>query len=183
MPCLTQLLEYFCDIENLLDEGNSIDVVYLDCRKAFDTVPHTHLIAKVEAAGIVGDVKNWIQSFLKDREQRVVIKSGQSTWKKVKSGVPQGSVLGPTLFLIYVNDLLDNLNSKGKLFADDAKIYRRMKNSQDRSMLQEDLNKLHAWSKKWLLGFNQDKCKVMHIGRTNPRNTYDTSGWHHTAGN
>lgn len=84
----------------MLDEGSSIDAVYLDCRKAFDTVPHKLLIDKVETAGIGGDVKNWIGNFLEDREQRVVFKNCHSTWKRVVSGVPQGSVLGPILFLI-----------------------------------------------------------------------------------
>ena len=174
--CLTQLLEYFGDIENMLDEGRSVDAVYLDCRKAFDTVPHKLLIDKVETAGIGGDVKNWIGNFLEDREQRVVIKNCHSTWKRVVSGVPQGSVLGPTLFLIYINDVLDNLSSKGKLFADDAKIYRKMDSTQDRYLLQDDLNKLHTWSQKWLMGFNQAKCKVMHMGRKNPRNPYKLGG-------
>ena len=79
----TQLLEYFGDIEDMLDEGNCIDVVYLDCQKAFDTVPHSHLIDKVEAAGIGGEVENWTRCFLEDRKQRVVIKNSQSSWKRV----------------------------------------------------------------------------------------------------
>ena len=91
-----------------------------------------------------------------------------SQWRAVWSGVPQGSVLGPTLFLIYVNDLLTNLNSPGKLFADDAKIYRRIRSPQDRIALQDDINKLLRWSEKWLLRFNENKCKVMHFGSKNP---------------
>ena len=90
--------------------------------------------------------------------------------------MPQGRVLRPTLFLIYVNDLLEGLISTEKMFADGAKIYRRMNDTQDRSLLQDDLNQLHAWSKKWLLTFNQNKCKVIHIGKSNPRNAYDLGG-------
>ena len=110
---------------------------------------------------------NWIRDFLTGRLQRVQVKGTHSEWREVWSGVPQGSVLGPTLFLVYVNDLLDGLHSHGKLFADDAKIYRRVMTPQDRSLLQDDLDRLTDWSKKWLLKFNQEKCKVMHIGRRN----------------
>ena len=174
--CLTQMLEYLNDIEDIVDEGNCADAIYLDCRKAFDTVPHKHLMTKLENAGIQGHLLNWITNFLINREQRVVINGNQSTWLKVGSGVPQGSVLGPTLFLIYINDLLDNLNFKGKLFADDAKIYGRVNSVHDRAMLQDDLNKLNEWSMKWLLQFNKEKCKVMHIGKSNPGFSYDLGG-------
>ena len=174
--CLTQLLEFFGDIEDTLDEGGCTDVIYLDCRKAFDTVPHGHLLKKLEAAGVGGTVKKWIQCFLEGREQRVVIRNSFSSWREVYSGVPQGSVLGPTLFLIYINDLLEDLRSQGKMFADDAKIYRKIRNDQDRDMLQEDLDRVTEWSEKWLLEFNQDKCRVMHIGRGNPGYTFALGG-------
>ena len=91
---------------------------------------------------------------------------------EVWSGVPQGSVLGPILFLIFINDLLENISSLGKLFADDAKIYRQIKSREDARILQEDLIKLQEWSRKWLLQFNEDKCKVMHFGKKNPKNQY-----------
>ena len=142
MSCLTQLLEYLYELENALDDGDSIDTVYLDCSKAFDTVPYHHLLAKLQAAGIDGKVANWIEAFLTDRKQRVCIRGVSSCWRDVRSGVPQGSVMGPTLFLVYINDLLDGLNSEGKLFADDAKIYRRIKDIADNEQLQEDLNTL-----------------------------------------
>ncbi len=88
------------------------------------------------------------------------------------SGVLQGSVLGPILFLVYINDLMETVQSEGKVFADDAKIYRRIKSPQDRQILQDDLSKLQEWSRKWFLTFNEDKCKVMHIGRRNPWGQY-----------
>ena len=144
MSCLTQLLEYFSDIEDMIDDGNCVDVIYIDCRKAFDTVPHNHLLAKIENAGIGGNVKKWIQSFLENREQRVVINNNYSSWRRVWSGVPQGSVLGPTLFLIYVNDLLDNLDSQGKLFADDAKVYRRIQGDQDNDLLNDSYRRIYV---------------------------------------
>ena len=95
-----------------------------------------------------------------------------SEWRRVWSGVPQGSVLGPTLFLVYINDLLSGLNSEGKLFADDVKLYRKVMCPEDRENLQDDLCKLAEWSDKWMLEFNKEKCKVMHIGKKNTCHQY-----------
>ena len=174
--CLTQLLEYFLEIHERLDDQavDGVDAIYLDCRKAFDTVPHRRLIAKLEAYGISGKILRWIKNLLTDRKQRVSIKGVLSDPLPVVSGVPQGSVIGPLLFLIYINDLLDGINSDGKLFADDAKIFRAIKDIGDREILQADLSKLQDWSSKWLLKFNEEKCKVMHISlrNTNPRFDY-----------
>ena len=179
MSCLTQLLEYFLDLEDALDEGHCVDAVYLDCRKAFDTVPHKRLLAKLKQAGIE-EVGLWIKNFLKDREQRVAIRGTFSIWRRVWSGVPQGSVLGPTLFLIFVNDLLDEVQSSGKMFADDAKLYKRIKEPKDRTILHKDLDRLHEWSNRWLLQFNEEKCKVMHIGRNNTGHQYHLGSTHLT---
>ena len=176
MSCLTQLLEYFFDLENALDDGESVDALYMDCRKAFDTVPHEHLIVKLQGMDIDGQVGKWITGFLRGREQRVAVKGCYSGWRAVRSGVPQGSVLGPTLFLIFIDDLLKNLDSPGKLFADDAKIYRRIGGPRDGVILQEDIYKLEIWSQKWLLDSNKDKCKVMHFGPKNPGYSYSLRG-------
>ena len=129
---------------------------------------------KLKAYGITGNLLRWIENFLTNRTQRVVINGIPSDPLPVWSGVPQGSVIGPLLFLIYINDLLDNLKSKGKLFADDSKIFRKIVNPDDRVALQEDLNKLREWSRKWMLEFNESKCKVMHISlrKTNPEYVY-----------
>ena len=88
------------------------------------------------------------------------------------SGVPQGSVIGPVLFLININDLLEGVNSNGKLFADDSKIFRKIRTIHDQHILQQDLLSLQEWSKKWLLEFNENKCSVMHLGRTNQKYEY-----------
>ncbi len=106
----------------------------------------------------------WIKSFLQDRKQRVLIRGTHSEWAPVTSGVPQGSVLGPSLFLIFINDMPDLINSTMKLFADDSKMYRRISRNQTNRDLQVDLDKVCEWSDKWQMVLNQKKCKHMHIG-------------------
>ena len=135
--CLTQLLEYFQEVHDMLDAKGTkgVDAIYLDCKKAFDTVPHKRLLAKLEVYGISGFFLRWIKCFLSDRSQKVCIKGVLSDSLPVLSGVPQGSVIGPLLFLIYINDLLDGISSRGKLFADDSKIYRGIKDESDRKLL------------------------------------------------
>ena len=140
--CLTQLLEYFSEIHDILDNNDPVDAIYLDCKKAFDTVPHKRLLAKLEAYGISGKILKWIETFLTNRSQQVIINGVLSESLPVLSGVPQGSVLGPVLFLIFINDLLVGISSLGKLFADDSKIYRKIHSQEDRNILQEDLIKL-----------------------------------------
>ena len=122
--CVYQLLECMEAWTSLLDEGTDIDILYFDFSKAFDSVPHVRLIAKLQAYGIGSNVLSWIHDSLKDRKQRVVLDSFKSDWSDVISVVPQGSVLGPLLFLVYINDLPKNVqNCKVKIFADDKKLY------------------------------------------------------------
>jgi len=104
-----------------------------------------------------------VKAFLVGTSMRVMVNSSSSSWVKVSSGVPQGSVLGPLLFLIFVNDLPDLVKSSIKMFADDTKLWATISNTTDSKMLQEDLNCLKCWSNKWLLRFNPEKCKVMHV--------------------
>ena len=170
--CLTNLLETLEDWTKALDEGYGVDAVYLDYKKAFDTVPHRRLIHKLHGYGISGSLLDWISNFLYGREMQVCIGSSYSEKMEVISGVPQGSVIGPLLFLSYVIDFNKDVSSHVKMFADDSKVYRYIKSHEDCGNLQEDLNKLSQWSKSWLLSFNIDKCKRMHIGRGNPHYEY-----------
>ena len=179
--CLTNLLETLEQWTEILDEGDCIDVAYLDFRKAFDLVSHEHLIYKLTKYGIKGKILNWIKDYLSNRKQRVVIRGTPSSWRDVTSGVPQGSVLGPILFLIFINDLPTELLSKLSLFANDSKLFSRIivnrKNSSNSGTegggrLQGDLDRVVEWAKKWKMEFNVDKCKIMHLGYNNPRGEY-----------
>ena len=113
-----------------------------DIFDSFCTLPHQRLLLKLKAHGIGNGMINWIEKWLIDRRQRVVVDGEVSNWKSVLSGVPQGSVLGPILFLIYINDLDDDITSKVLKFADDTKVFRKIKSDADRQHLQDDLNKL-----------------------------------------
>lgn len=162
--CVTQLIEVLDQWTEYLDHSENVDTVFLDFKKAFDTVPHQRLLLKLKGYKIEGKVIDWIESFLKDRTQRVVVNGEQSEWSNVASGIPQGSVLGPVLFLIYINDLPDTVNNIVKLFADDTKIFGKSNSEEDVISLQNDLDKLCDWSRTWQLEFNSSKCKVMHLG-------------------
>ena len=167
-----QLLNVLKDWCDCLENKNSIDCIYLDFRKAFDTVPHERLLHKLQKYNINKDLIIWIKNFLSGRRQRVEINRKLSEWKPVLSGIPQGSVLGPFLFLLYINDLPDSVKSNIYLFADDTKIFREIKDNADQVLLQEDLDVVMKWSKLWLLDFNTDKCVYMQIGNQKLVNDY-----------
>ena len=170
--CLTNLLETFESWTEDVDKGYSVDVIFLDFQKAFDKVPKTRLLQKLSAYGIEGKVLCWIADFLSDRKMRIMVRGEYSEWVDVISGVPQGSLLRPILFLIYVNDIPETVNCSIKMFADDTKLFRTVKTIDDCNILQNDLNTLSQWTSDWLLSFNVDKCKVMHIGKNNPKIDY-----------
>lgn len=165
--CVTNLLSFYKKVFETMDEGDRYDIVYLDFSKAFDRVPHRRLLSKVKAHGIEGKVLEWIRGWLTNREQRVQVNGRKSEWGSVTSGVPQGSVLGPLLFIIYINDLETGINSDIGKFADDTKIGRPVANDNDARMLQEDLDRLSEWSEKWQMKFNVNKCSVMSVGKGN----------------
>ena len=123
--------------------------VFLDFAKAFDSVAHEHLLIKLQGIGINGELLQWIHSFLTHRLQRVVVSGTYSDWLSVRSGVPQGSVLGPLLFLLYIDDLHSIVrHSKLKLYADDVTLYREIKSEADCQLLQEDLDHICSWANK-----------------------------------
>jgi hypothetical protein len=146
--------------------------------KAFDTVPHERLKIKMKAHGLGGELFTWIAAWLSGRKQRVVLNGQESSWADVLSGVPQGSVLGPLLFLIFINDLDMAVSELEMLikFADDTKVGRVMRKDSDRVALQAALDRLMQWSDKWGMRFNVGKCKVMHIGRSNLKSDYVMGG-------
>ncbi len=131
--------------------------------KAFDKVPHKRLLLKLKQYGISDKTRCWIQSFLSDRKQRVHIHGNYSKWHEVTSGIPQGSVLGPILFVIFINDLPECVSSEVFLFADDTKLFRDIETEEDVELIQHDLNNLFDWSVEWMLRFHPDKCKVLKI--------------------
>ena len=165
---LTNLLETLESWTRILEEGFGVDVIYLDYRKAFDTVPHLKLLYKLKELGLADLLITWIEQFLLGRQMRVQVNGSYSTWFEVLSGVPQGSVLGPLLFLIFVRDLPDWVKNSIMMFADDTKVWTSIHKLEDQESLQRDLDRLGEWSKTWLLTFNPEKCKVMHIGHELP---------------
>ena len=162
---VTQLLYYLDKCINTVANGGVVDSVYLDFSKAFDTVPHRRLLEKLSAYGMDGEILNWIRSFLHGRKHEVMVNGSRSDADNVISGVPQGTVLGPILFVIYINDLLDNIKSEGLMFADDTKIFRLISSYEDAVELQEDISKLEKWADKWQLRFNYDKCHILTLGK------------------
>lgn len=170
--CLTNLLDFMEEVTYSLDKGNPVDVIYLDFAKAFDKVPYRRLFSKLKSHGIGGRVSVWIEAWLTNRRQKVGLNKKYSEWENVVSGVPQGSVLGPLLFLIYINDLDKGIISKLGKFADDTKVARSVSNVSEVAILREDLGRIFQWSVDWQMLFNLNKCTVMHLGRNNPQNEY-----------
>ena len=156
--CASNLLVFLEYVTSCLDSKDNVDVVYLDFAKAFDKVPHSRLLLKLKAHGVDGMVLDWIKSWL------------------TISGVPQGSVLGPVLFLVFINDLESYVLSQTLKFADDTKVFGMVNNEADRDILQNDLDSLTEWAVKWQMEFNVEKCKVMHLGGHNKGYQYSMNG-------
>ena len=163
-----QLLNVIDEWSEAVDRGRNIDYIYFDFKKAFDTVAHERLYHKLKAYCITNPILGWINNFLTNRSQRVIINGTYSTWSKVTSGIPQGSVLGPLLFIIFINDIVNEIFSKIYLFADDTKSFRDINQECDKLLLQTDIDKLVSWSETWLLSFHPNKCKVLRVGDGQP---------------
>ena len=168
--CETQLISFLQNLAQSNNDNIQTDVIIMDFAKAFDKVPHRHLIYKLKYYGVTGHTLNWITDFLTDRTQTVVLEGEMSNKVPVTSGVPQGTVLGPILFLIYINDLPNYLqHSTLRLFADDSIIYKEIKNTNDCYKLQSDLEAAAKWEQDWLMHFHPDKCNIISI--TKKRNS------------
>ena len=164
--CETQLVTLVQDLANSMAGGGQTDVILLDFSKAFDKVPHQRLLYKLHNYGIRGNHLKWIEGFLTQRHQRVIVEGEASPYARVESGVPQGTVLGPLLFLLFINDLPSVVNhSHVRLFADDAAIYRQIRTVSDAKLLQRDLDNLARWEHQWQMAFHPGKCKVMRMSR------------------
>ena len=161
--CETQLILTYQDLAQTTDKRGQVDMLVLDFAKAFDTVPHQRLLKKLAAYGVTGNLHKWIASFLIGRTQCVNVDGTTSETAPVRSGVPQGTVLGPLLFLVYINDLAGEVSSSVRLFADDCVMYRPVVSEADCEMLQADLHALHRWENKWLMSFNTKKCHVVRV--------------------
>ena len=164
---LPNLFKYIHSLAKTLDSGGQTDVIYLDMAKAFDWVRHEKLMYKLEMLGFRNPLLAWIKDYLTNRRHRTLIEGIASDWKPVTSGVPQGSIIGPILFLVYVNDIAENLSTGTSLplYADDAKCARVINDLNDCYTLQNDLSALHDWSKLWEMNFNSQKCKQLCITR------------------
>lgn len=170
--CVTQLTELYHDLVMSVDKGEQTDCVFLDYRKAFDTVSHSFLLHKLNCLSIDITTLKWIQSYLSSRQQCVILNGEASHFVEVTSGVPQGSVLGPLLFLIFINDIHVNVTSQLRLFADDCAVYTRIKNGEGSGQLQADLDRIEQWCGEWGMQLNVKKC--VHVSFTRKKNKFDT---------
>ena len=167
--CSTQLLELMEELTEILDSNEDVDMIYLDFSKAFDKVPHKRLLKKLWDYGIRGKVHSWIKEFLSERSQKVVINGKSSDSAKVTSGIPQGSVLGPILFLVFINDLPEVILAFIKLFADDAKIIGRVNSIMQATTVQISLDNAVDWANIWEMKYhfkNANTCTSVTMALT-----------------
>ena len=180
---VTNLIQALNIWTEALSHGIPVDIIYLYYEKAFDKVPHKRLLRELKRLGIRGEVLGWITDFLNERKQRVRINDEYSEYTTVLSGVPQGSVLGPTLFLLYVSQISSLVHNFTSLFADDTKLFTSLTDLNQNlpseaedihtsASLQQDINILTNWSEKFQMSFNMSKCHVLHLGHNNPQNPY-----------
>jgi len=162
--CETQLIDMVHQLAQQRNSGTQSDLIIMDFAKAFDKVSHSRLLLKLDHYGIRGKTLQWISSFLRNRSQRVVLEGESSETAPVTSGVPQGTVLGPILFLIFINDLPDHAqHCTVRLFADDCVLQMEVRNEDDCLKLQDDIDNIGRWERQWLMEFNPIKCEVMSV--------------------
>lgn len=163
---VNQLVDLYNTFCKALDDGKEVRAIFCDISKAFDRVWHRGLIFKLKSVGIDGRLLSWLTDYLDNRTQRVVLPGATSNWKNINAGVPQGSILGPLLFLIYINDIVENINSKIRLFADDTSLYLVVDNPvTSAEQLNSDMSKIKEWASKWLVTFNPSKTESLVFSR------------------
>ena len=167
---INQLIALYDNICKSLEEKHDVRVVFLDLSKAFDRVWHKGLLFKLKQLGITGSLLSWLQNYLSDRHQRVVINGHSSDWTNREAGVPQGSILGPLLFVIFINDIVKEIQSNIRLFADDTSLFHSIVDSHlTQQILNHDLQKISEWAAQWLMVFNVLKNEDMTLSlRNNP---------------
>ena len=172
---VNQLVDLYNTFSRALDEGKEVRVVFCDISKAFDRVWHKGLLAKLKHYGITGQLFAWFESYLSNRFQRVVLPGGSSEWLKINAGVPQGSILGPLLFILYINDIVHEINSNIRLFADDTSLYIIVDfHDSAAQILNVDLNRIGNWAESWLVNFNANKTEAFLATRRTNRVNHPT---------
>ena len=163
--CLSQLLQHHDEALKLLEEGANMDVIYTDFEKAYEKIDNFKLLQKCKNLGISGNLGKWLEEFLKNRTQNVLIEGIKSEITKVNSGSVQGSVLGPVLFLIYISDITENVTSDINIFVDDAKVKEKIEDEEDVENLQNNLETLYEWQTRNSMTFNGAKFQVLRYGQ------------------
>ena len=172
----SNLIEYLNYVTHCVDAKIPVDVLCIDFAKAFDSVSHAKLLYKLERIGFRGKLLAWFKNFLLNRYQSVRVNESMSSFIKVESGIPQGTILGPLFFIIYIDGLSKNIKNGMNLYADDSKLYGSVANAFDLSIFQRDLDTVTNFCNAWQLNINNSKCEVIHFGLNNPSQIYNVNG-------